>query len=247
MRLHVNVDHVATVRQARRERFPDPVAWALEAEAAGALGITCHLRQDRRHIQEEDVRRLRAAIGTRLNLELSLAPDVVEFALQSGADAICVVPENRQEVTTEGGLDVAREELRLSEVLPALANTGAEVSLFVDPEPLQIEAAARVDAEFVELHTGRYANARGAERRVELERLARAAELAHEHGLRVNAGHGLDLDNVGPIARLPRVEELNIGYAIVADALFVGVRAAVARMLGRMAGSGEAGASAPIR
>src|SRR5688572_9302999 len=213
VRLHVNVDHVATVRQARRASFPDPVAWALEAEAAGALGITCHLRQDRRHIQDEDVRRLRREIGTRLNLELSLAPEIVEFALASGADAFCLVPEHRQEVTTEGGLDVAREEMRLAEVLPALAQTGAEVSLFVDPDPAQIEAAARVDAEFVELHTGRYANARGAERSTELERLRRAAVLAHDYGLRVNAGHGLDCDNVAPIAALPHVEELNIGYA----------------------------------
>lgn len=234
VRLHVNVDHVATVRQARREAFPDPVAWALAAEAAGAEGITVHLRKDRRHIQDHDVERLRAELGTFLNLELSLDPEIVGIALESGADAFCVVPENRQEVTTEGGLDVLAERGRLLEVVPALTEVGGLVSLFVDPEPDQLAGAAEVGATFVELHTGRYARARGGEREQELVRLVRAAEHAESLGLRVNAGHGLDLENVQPIACLPFLEELNIGFAIVARALTVGVAEAVAEMRRRI-------------
>ncbi len=229
-RLQVNVDHVATLRQARRESFPDPVAWALEAERAGALGITAHLRVDRRHIQDDDVRRLRRGISTRLNFELSLDEDIVRIALRTRPEAACLVPENRKEVTTEGGLDVRRERARLSKVVPELARAGCDVSLFIDPDSEQIDAAAEIGARFVELHTGSYANAHGHARARELERLVRAAEHAHARGLRVNAGHGLDYDNVGPIARLPHVEELNIGFAIVARALFTGVDEAVSRM-----------------
>lgn len=231
-RLHVNVDHVATVRQARRAAQPDPVKWALAAEAAGAHGITCHLRLDRRHIQDEDVRRLRAEIGTVLNLELSLAPEIVAIALESGAECFCIVPENRKEVTTEGGLDVVSERARLSDLVPALKERKGLVSLFVDPDPEQLEATAEVGAPFVELHTGAYSNARGAGRERELERLTAAATRAHELGLRVNAGHGLDYGNTAPVALLPHVEELNIGHAIVAHALTVGVDAAVREMLG---------------
>lgn len=234
VRLHVNIDHVATVRQARREAFPDPVRFALECEAAGALGITCHLRRDRRHIQDDDVRRLRAEIGTLLNLECSLHPEMVAIALESGADAFCLVPENRAEVTTEGGLDVVHEASRLAEVVPALTERGGLVSLFVDPDRAQLEASAAAGAAFVELHTGTYANATGAARERELARLVEAADAAHELGLRLNAGHGLDEDNVGPIARLPRLEELNIGFAIVAQSLFIGVRPAVGSMLQRI-------------
>ena len=229
-RLHVNIDHVATLRQARREHFPDPVEWALRAEKAGALGITVHLRTDRRHIQVEDVKRLRKVLRTRLNLELSLEPEVVASALKTRAHAVCLVPENRREVTTEGGLDVVRERRRLERVVPKLARVGSEVSLFVDPDPEQIAAALEVGAEFVELHTGSYANAKGAKRAKELARLIAAAEFAHNQGLRVNAGHGLDYDNVAPIARLPHVEELNIGFAIVARAVFSGVDEAVSSM-----------------
>ena len=229
-RLHVNVDHIATLRQARREDFPDPVAWALLAERAGAQGITCHLRKDRRHVQDEDVLRLRREIRTRLNLETSLDPEIVAFAQGARADAVCIVPENRKEVTTEGGLDVLAERRRLVRVVPALARRGAEVSLFVDPDLRQIAAAAEVGAAFVELHTGRYANARGAGRRRELARLRAAAVFAREHGLRVNAGHGLDYENVRAVAALPGVEELNIGFAIVARSLFTGVDEAVRRM-----------------
>ncbi len=230
VRLHVNVDHVATVRQARREAFPCPIEWALAAERAGAAGITCHLRQDRRHIQDADVAALRERIATRLNFELSLAPEIVAIGVATRAQAYCLVPENRAEVTTEGGLDVIKERGRLQEVIPRLAETGGEVSLFVDPEPDQIAASAEVGAQFIELHTGRYALASGVQREQELERLRRGAQLAHEHGLRVNAGHGLDFDNVRPAALLPHVEELNIGFALVAEALFTGVTDAVRRM-----------------
>ena len=229
-KLHVNVDHVATVRQARRESFPDPVAWALEAEQAGADGITCHLRKDRRHIQEHDVRRLKARIATRLNLETSLEPEIVAFACRIRPYAVCIVPEDRTEVTTEGGLDVVAERRRLARAVPALERAGAEVSLFLDPDLRQVRAAAEVGAAFVELHTGRYARAAGARRRRELARLRTAAAYARDHGLRVNAGHGLDYDNVRGVAALPHVEELNIGFAIVAKALHVGVREAVHRM-----------------
>jgi pyridoxine 5-phosphate synthase len=234
VRLHVNVDHVATVRQARRAAFPDPVEWAVRAEAAGAHGITCHLRHDRRHVQDDDVRRLRARVTTLLNLETSLAPEMLALAVQSGADAFCLVPENRQEVTTEGGLDVVAERRRLADAIPRLADAGGAVSLFVDPEPDQLAASADAGAAFVELHTGAYANAAGAERERELERLIAGAELARALGLRVNAGHGLDYDNVAPVARMPHVEELNIGHAMVARALFVGVDACVREMLARI-------------
>ncbi|MDP6839738.1 MAG: pyridoxine 5'-phosphate synthase [Planctomycetota bacterium] len=246
-RLHVNVDHIATVRQARMEAFPDPVAWALAAEAAGAQGITCHLRRDRRHIQDGDVLRLRREIGTLLNLELCLAPEIVEFALASGADAFCLVPENRAEVTTEGGLDVCGERERLGTVVGPLKERGGLVSLFVDPDPRQLEACAEVGAQFVELHTGAYANARGpaekARRDGELERLYAAAECAHGLGLSVNAGHGLDLENIAPVARLPHLQELNIGFAIVAEALTVGVTRAVEDMLSAIASAAAHGSA----
>ena len=229
-KLHVNVDHVATVRQARREPFPDPVVWALRAEQAGAQGITCHLRVDRRHIQDDDVRRLRAQITTRLNLELSLAPEIVSFALESGADAFCIVPESREEVTTEGGLDVRGESARLAKAIPSLAACGGDVSLFINPDSEQIRAAADSGAPFIELHTGRYALAKGTQREDELVRLAEASELAQSLGLRVNAGHGLDYDNVMPVALLSGIVELNIGFAIISESLFSGVDSAIVHM-----------------
>ena len=231
VRLHVNIDHVATVRQARRGDSPDPVAWALAAERAGAQGITCHLRGDRRHIQDEDVLRLRAEIQTVLNLELSLAPEIVSIALESGAECFCLVPENRQEITTEGGLDVLAEKSRLNETVPALAETGGLVSLFIDPDPDQISATAEIGAAFVELHTGAYAAASGQRRQLELQRLVHAAEFAHQLGLRVNAGHGLNYENTRAMLALPHVEELNIGHSIVARALTVGVDVAIGEML----------------
>lgn len=230
VRLHVNIDHVATVRQARRESTPDPIAWALACEAAGADGITCHLRFDRRHIQDEDVRRLRAAVTTPLNLELALAPEMVSLALESGAELFCLVPENRQEVTTEGGLDVRKELERVRVVSAALAERGGIVSAFIDPDLDAVEASALAGCRYIELHTGSYANAKPEAREAELDRLRSACELAHSLGLGVNAGHGLDLTNVTPVARLPHLEELNIGFAIVSEALTVGVDTAVRTM-----------------
>jgi pyridoxine 5-phosphate synthase len=240
-RLHVNIDHVATLRQARREHFPDPIDWALRAERAGAEGITAHLRKDRRHIQDADVRELRKRIATRLNLEMSLDAEISALALRSGADAVCIVPENRAEVTTEGGLDAIAERKRLVAIVPKLTRKGAEVSLFVAPDHDQIAAASDVGAMFVELHTGTYARSTGVRRRRELERLRAAAIFAHELGLRVNAGHGLDYDNVAPVAGLPHVEELNIGFAIIARAVFTGVDEAV-RTMARLIASAETAA-----
>lgn len=233
-RLHVNVDHVATVRQARRITRPDPVEWAVLAQRAGAHGITCHLRKDRRHILDEDVVRLRERVTTLLNLESSLDAEMVAIALTSGADEVCLVPENRQEVTTEGGLDVLGERERLGRAMALFREREMPVSLFIDPDAEQIEAAAEVEADFVELHTGAYANASGTDRERELQRLASGAERAHALGLKVNAGHGLDYENVGPVASLPHVQELNIGHSIVARAVFVGVEASVREMLERI-------------
>ncbi len=243
-RLHVNVDHVATLRQARREPFPDPVEWALRAEKAGAEGITAHLRKDRRHIQDDDIKRLRKQIATRLNFEMSLDPEIVTLALKTRPHAVCIVPENRAEVTTEGGLDVVRESKRLCAVVPKFARGGAEVSLFIDPDVLQVEAACTVGAEFVELHTGSYARATGRAKARELARLETAALHARAIGLRVNAGHGLDYENVAAVAALPHVEELNIGFAIVARAVFEGVDEAVARMARLVRGRSRARRSA---
>ncbi|MEM9800240.1 MAG: pyridoxine 5'-phosphate synthase [Planctomycetota bacterium] len=230
-RLHVNVDHVATLRQARREAFPDLVAWARRCETAGAHGITCHLRKDRRHVQDADVHRLREAVTTLLNLECSLDPEMLGIAEKSRAEAFCVVPENRLEITTEGGLDVLRERARLSEAVPRLAEAGGVVSIFVDPDRRQLDAVAELGAPFVELHTGSYANAQGAVRKAELERIVDAAEHARSIGIRVNAGHGLDFENVGDVAAIDAVEELNIGFAMVARAVFEGVDATVRTML----------------
>ena len=238
-RLHINVDHVATLRQARRGEFPCPIQWALAAEKAGAHGITCHLRKDRRHIQDADVIRLRGELQSTLNLELSLDTEMVALALKSGADAFCLVPEMRQEVTTEGGLDCKKEQARLRDVVPALTEQGGLVSLFVDPEPDQLDVARELGAPFVELHTGCYANRTGAAREQELERLMRASAHAQNIGLRVNAGHGLDYDNVSPVALMGGIEELNIGFAIVARAMFVGVAQAVEEMLELLPSQGE--------
>ncbi len=229
-RLHINVDHVATLRQARREAFPDPVAWALAAEEAGASGITCHLRKDRRHIQDADVLRLREEIGTLLNLECSLDEEMLAFAQTSRAQAFCLVPENRQEVTTEGGLNVIGEAARLRDAIPRLAQTGGLVSLFIDPDFEQIDMARELQAPFIELHTGEYAQARGPERELALERLVKATAHARSIGLRVNAGHGLDYENTLPVASIPEIEELNIGFAVVARSVFVGVSRAIGEM-----------------
>jgi pyridoxine 5-phosphate synthase len=229
-RLHINIDHVATLRQARRETFPDPIAWALAAEEAGAQGITCHLRKDRRHIQDEDVSRLLESLQTLLNLETCLDEEMLAIAEKSGAQAFCLVPENRQEVTTEGGLDVVREANRLREAIPRLSATGGLVSLFIDPDLTQIDMARALQAPFIELHTGEYAKATGAHREAALKRLATAAAHARKIGLRVNAGHGLDYENTVPVAQIPDIEELNIGFAVVSRSVFVGASRAIGEM-----------------
>ncbi|MFT4649264.1 MAG: pyridoxine 5-phosphate synthase [Planctomycetota bacterium] len=229
-RLHINIDHVATLRQARRETFPDPIAWALAAEEAGAEGITCHLRKDRRHIQDADVTRLRECLKTLLNLETCLDEEMLAIAEKSRAEAFCLVPENRQEVTTEGGLDVVGEASRLREAIPRLSATGGLVSLFIDPDLTQIDMARELQAPFIELHTGEYAKATGTHREAALKRLATAVAHAHKIGLRVNAGHGLDYENTVPVAQIPDIEELNIGFAVVSRSVFVGVSRAIGEM-----------------
>lgn len=237
-RLHVNIDHIATLRQARREAFPDPVAWGLQCLEAGAHGLTLHLRKDRRHIQDADVTRLLESTDALVNLECSLDPEMIGIALESGAGAFCLVPENRSEVTTEGGLDVIAERERLLEAVPALTERGGLVSLFVDPDLGQLDGAREVGAPFVELHTGSYANATDREREAELERLLRATKHAASIGLKVNAGHGLDHGNVSPVAALPHIEELNIGFALVASAVTHGLEDSITSMLRLMDGTG---------
>ncbi len=241
LKLGVNIDHVATLRQARyrgrEDGEPDPVAAALAAESAGAHGITAHLREDRRHILDGDVRRLREQIRTRLNFEMAITPEIVAFALSLRPEIVCLVPEHRQEVTTEGGLDVAGNLAGVREVCRQMADAGIEVSLFLDPDPDQVAAAARSGAGFIELHTGAYAERfhQKRERQLELDRLVRAARQAHELGLRVNAGHGLNLANVPLLHVVPHLEELNIGHTLISRALFVGLAEAVREMLAVMA------------
>lgn len=227
--LGVNIDHVATLRQARGTRYPDPVKAALDAEEAGADGITLHLREDRRHIQERDVRLLRDLLQTRMNLEVALTPEMLAFAQKIRPEHVCLVPERREELTTEGGLDVLGQVQRIRDAIAALP--ASEVSLFIDPDLQQIQAAKDSGAPVIELHTGRYAEAETQEEQAhELQRLARAVEFATGLGLVVNAGHGLHYHNVQPIAALPGINELNIGHAIVAQAVFVGFKQAVRDM-----------------
>ncbi|MFZ9919848.1 MAG: pyridoxine 5'-phosphate synthase [Terrimicrobiaceae bacterium] len=235
--LGVNIDHVATLRQARYRETPespnaepDPVAAALVAEKAGATGITAHLREDRRHIQDRDIFELRERISTKLNLEMGLSDEIVQIALRVKPHDVCLVPENRREVTTEGGLDCAGQTDRLRSVIGKLHDAGARISLFIDPEENQLRAAAGLGAEFVELHTGAYANTFGPERERELEKLRLGAKLAIELGLRVNAGHGLNYENTMAILTLPGLEELNIGHSIVSRAVSVGLEQAVREM-----------------
>jgi pyridoxine 5-phosphate synthase len=235
--LGVNIDHVATLRQARYRETPespnaepDPVEAALVAERAGAVGITAHLREDRRHIQDRDIFALRERISTKLNFEMGISEDIVAVALKVRPHDVCLVPENRQEVTTEGGLDCVGQMERLRPVVARLQEAGAQVSLFIDPEESQLRAAAELGAEFVELHTGAYANARGAAREEELEALRAGAEIALSLGLRVNAGHGLNYENTAAILTLPGLEELNIGHSIISRAVTVGLEQAVREM-----------------
>lgn len=228
--LGVNVDHVATLRQARLGVFPDPCAIALLAERAGADYITVHLREDRRHIQPHDVETMQARLSTHLNLEMAVTDGMVAYALQVRPQDVCLVPERRQELTTEGGLDVAAQLPRIREACKALGQAGIRVSLFIDPDSGQIDAARASGAPVVEIHTGSYASAAGMAAQRELARILDAAEYAHQAGLIVNAGHGLNYDNVRPIAAHPSIRELNIGYWLVADALNVGIEQAVVRM-----------------
>ncbi|MEX0733398.1 MAG: pyridoxine 5'-phosphate synthase [Steroidobacteraceae bacterium] len=228
--LGVNIDHVATLRQARGGRSPDPLLAALVAEQWGADSITLHLREDRRHIQDRDVVALRAALQTRMNLEMAATEEMLSIALKLQPQDVCLVPERRTEVTTEGGLDVAGQQAAIADACRRLAAGGVRVSLFIDPDDAQVNAAARVGAPVVELHTGAYAEAQGADRGRELARLASAAKRATAAGLVANAGHGLDYHNVQPVAALAELAELNIGHAIVARAVMSGMGPAVAEM-----------------
>jgi pyridoxine 5-phosphate synthase len=228
--LGLNIDHVATVRQARRGQEPDPIHAALAAEMAGADSITLHLREDRRHIQDNDVRVLRGLLKTHMNLEMAVTEEMLGIAASVRPSDCCLVPENRQEITTEGGLDVASQIARLAEATRALTASGIRVALFIDPDPRQIEAAAEVGAPAIELHTGSYAEARGSQQATELERLHSGARLAAGLGLEVHAGHGLNYHNVQPVAAIRDIVELNIGHAIVSRALFDGLSAAVREM-----------------
>jgi pyridoxine 5-phosphate synthase len=228
--LGVNIDHVATLRQARRGRLPDPVQAALLAESCGADSITLHLREDRRHIQEQDVRTLRGLLKTHMNLEMAVTEAMLRFAAEVRPADCCLVPERRAEVTTEGGLDVAGAATRMREAIAELTRAGIRVSLFIDPDERQIESAVAVGAPVIELHTGAYAEAQGAAQAAERTRLAAAAQRARHLGLTVHAGHGLNYHNVQPVAALPEIVELNIGHAIIAQALFAGLPAAVREM-----------------
>jgi pyridoxine 5-phosphate synthase len=228
--LGVNIDHVATLRQARGTRYPSPVEAALAAEKAGADYITLHLREDRRHIQDGDVEELREALKTHMNLESALTPEMIRFACRVKPRDVCLVPERRAELTTEGGLDVKGNLERVTQACRDLAQAGIRVSLFIDPERAQIDAARAAGAPAIELHTGRYADAAPAAQAQELQKLSAASTYASGAGLHVNAGHGLHYENVQPIARLPGIRELNIGHSIVAQAVFVGLAQAVRDM-----------------
>jgi len=244
LKLGVNIDHIATLREARYRGLgrgePDPVEAARLCEAAGCHGITAHLREDRRHIQDRDIWKLRETIKTRLNLEMANAPEIVAIALKLKPEIVCVVPERRLEVTTEGGLDVIAAEKSLTETRKKMNDAGIEVSLFIAPDEKQIEASARVGSQFIELHTGRFAeeflNAEPAAPNAELSRLIAGAKLAHGLGLKVNAGHGLNYENLPALFAVPHLVELNIGHSIVSRAVMTGLSAAVKDMLGAMKG-----------
>jgi pyridoxine 5-phosphate synthase len=228
--LGVNIDHVATLRQARRGRVPDPVHAALMAELAGADSITLHLREDRRHIQDNDVRVLRGLLKTHMNLEMAVTEELLGIAADVGPEDCCLVPERRAEVTTEGGLDVASQISRVREAVTHLSGQGIRVALFIDPDAAQIDAAAEAGAAVVELHTGSYAESIGSRQATELDRLRSGARHAASLGLEVHAGHGLDYHNVQPVAAIGEIVELNIGHAIIARAVFDGLAAAVRDM-----------------
>jgi len=230
MKLGVNIDHIATLREARKEGFPDPVKAALEAINGGAQGVVCHLREDRRHIQDKDVLNLRKAID-RLDLEMAATPEMVKIALKIKPDYVTLVPEKRMEITTEGGLDLLRNRRKVATAVKTLQDKGIPVSLFIDPDLRQVEEAAVLGAKFIEIHTGAYANSKnGKKRQKELEKINLSVEKARWIGLMVNAGHGLDYLNVADIVRIDGIEELNIGFSIIARSLFVGIKNAVSEM-----------------
>lgn len=231
LRLGINVDHVATIRNARGGTHPDPVRAAHTAVGAGAHGITAHLREDRRHIRDEDVARLIAELGVPLNLEMAATPEMIGIARRHRPHAVCLVPERREEVTTEGGLDVAGQQDRIRDACQELAESGSRVSLFIEADPVQLEAAVAVGAPVVELHTGSYCSARGPEQDREFARLADAAARADRLGLECHAGHGLDFETVGRIAAIATLSELNIGHFLVGEAVFTGLAEVVGRML----------------
>ena len=228
--LGVNIDHVATLRQARGTTYPDPVKAALICEQAGAEGITLHLREDRRHIQDDDVRRMRPVLKTRMNLEIAVTDEMVAFAQEIKPHHVCFVPEKREEVTTEGGLDVVGHFEDVKAATHTLTVIGCDVSLFIDPDFAQIDAAIACGAPTIELHTGAYAEATGEAQQIELERIIKGTEYAAAKGLVVNAGHGLNLGNVAAIAAIPQIHELNIGHSLIAESVFVGLEQAVQDM-----------------
>jgi len=230
LKLGINVDHIATLRQARGGRVPSPCLGALEAQKGGADGITVHLREDRRHIQDHDLREIKKAIRIPLNLEMAWEPEIIRIALRLKPEKVCVVPEKRQELTTEGGLNAAAKERSLRRMIPEFHRKKIQVSLFIDPSAKQIEAAARCGADAIEIHTGTYVNKKGSAKKRELGKVCQGARLAARLGLKVHAGHGLDYENVRPICRIPEIEELNIGHSILTHAVFVGMRQAVREM-----------------
>ncbi len=234
LRLGVNIDHVATVRNARGGDHPDPVKAALLAVSAGADGITAHLREDRRHIRDADIAMLMAALNVPLNLEMAATQEMLNIALRFRPHAACIVPEKREERTTEGGLDAAGQREMLTPIVAELGAAGVRVSLFIAPDPAQIEAAMLLGAPVVELHTGRYAHVAGEERAAELRRISDAAALAAKNGIEPHAGHGLTYDNVGPIAAIPQLAELNIGHFLIGEAIFGGLESSIAEMRRQM-------------
>lgn len=232
IKLGINVDHVATLRQARRGESPDPVSAAVLCELAGCDSIVCHLREDRRHIQESDLFLLKKVIKTKLNMEMALAEEIIEIALKVKPDQVTLVPEKREELTTEGGLDVKKNLERIKTAVEKFKKEQIRVSLFIEPDFEQIDATKETGAEFIEIHTGRYADAQTEEEiNEELNKIIKATEHAISNGLRVNAGHGLDYKNTGPICKIKNIEELNIGYSIIGRAVFVGIGQAVKEML----------------
>lgn len=237
--LCLNVDHVATVRQARRADEPDPVRAAILAEMAGVDGIVIHVREDRRHAQDRDLKILRQVVETQLNLEMAATDEMVDLAQRVRPDMVTIVPEKREELTTEGGLDVESQRERLSDVIDVLRRAGIIVSLFINPETSHVKLSSKLNAHMVELHTGHYANVTNTkERRHELERITTAAAMGHKAGLGVAAGHGLNYRNVVPIARIPEVRELNIGHSMIARAILVGIHQAVTEMVSLVKGPG---------